>query len=122
MYNKNTEVITMQVLFLVLHKVECLHDVLLALQKEKISGGTIIESTGMINTLKSYDNFLLDSLRVFLENPREESRVLFFVLKDEEIDKAKKCIDKAVGGINNPDTGIMFGINVSFVEGLKKES
>lgn len=110
----------MQALFLVLHKVECLQDVLIALQKENITGGTIIESTGMMNTLKSYDNFLLDSLRILLENPRDESRVLFFILKNKEVEKAKLCIDTALGGIDNPDTGIMFGIDLSFVEGIKQ--
>ena len=112
----------MQVLFLVLHKVESLQDVLIALQKENISGGTIIESTGVLNTLKAYDNFLLESLRIFLEKPTDESRVLFFILEDKDVDKAKKCIDKAIGGIDNPDTGIMFGIDLTFVEGLKKKN
>lgn len=110
----------MQALFLVLHKVESLQDVLIALQQENICGGTIIESTGMMNTLKAYDNFLLDSLRIFLEKPRDESRVMFFILENDEVEKAKKCIDKTIGGINNPDTGIMFGIDLTFVEGLKK--
>lgn len=111
----------MQALFLVLHKIECLQEVLVTLQNENITGGTIIESQGMMNTLKSYNNFLLDSLRIFLENPREESRVMFFILKNEDVEKAKKCIDSALGGIDNPDTGIMFGIDLSFVSGLKKE-
>lgn len=43
----------MQVLFLVLHKVEKLDDLLVVLQNNGITGGTIIESKGMINTLKS---------------------------------------------------------------------
>ena len=43
----------MQALFLVLHKVEKLDDLLAALQKSGINGGTIIESKGMLNTLKS---------------------------------------------------------------------
>lgn len=111
----------MQALFLVLHKVECLQNVLVALQNENITGGTIIESSGMMNALKSYDNFLLDSLRIFLENPREESRLLFFILKNEDIEIAKKCIDTALGGIHNPYTGIMFGVNLSFVEGIQRE-
>lgn len=111
----------MQAIFLVLHKVECLNDVLTAVQNTGISGGTIIESSGMLNTLKKNDNFILDSLRIFLENPREESKTLFFVVKDEEVDKVKKAIDTALGGIDNPNTGIMFGINLSFVEGLNSK-
>lgn len=112
----------MQAIFLVLHKVECLNDVLVAVQNAGIQGGTIIESSGMLNTLKKNENFIIDSLRIFLENPRDESRVLFFVVKDEEVNTIKKAIDEALGGISKPNTGIMFGIPLSFVEGIKKDA
>lgn len=110
----------MQAIFLVLHKVECLNDVLMAVQKTGVSGGTIIESSGMLNTLKKNDNFILDSLRIFLENPREESKTLFFVVEEAKVETVKQAIDTALGGISNPNTGIMFGISLSFVEGLNK--
>ncbi|WP_294579120.1 hypothetical protein [uncultured Thomasclavelia sp.] len=110
----------MQALFLVLHKVEKLDDLLCALQDNGISGGTIIESKGMLNALKSQDNFILDSLRIFLEDPRESSRTLFFILKKEDVAKARQVIDETLGGINNPNTGIMFGIDLAFVDGLNK--
>ena len=110
----------MQALFLVLHKVEKLDDLLCALQDNGISGGTIIESKGMLNALKSQDNFILDSLRIFLEDPRESSRTLFFILKKEDVAKARQVIDETLGGINNPETGIMFGIYLAFVDGLNK--
>ena len=93
----------MQALFLVLHKVEKLDDLLAALQKSGINGGTIIESKGMLNTLKSNDNFIIESLRIFLEDPRETSKTLF------------------LGGIDKPNTGIMFGIDLTFVAGLNIE-
>ena len=101
----------MQALFLVLHKVEKLDDLLAALQKSGINGGTIIESKGMLNTLKSNDNFIIESLRIFLEDPRETSKTLFFILKNEDVEKARTVIDKTLGGIDKPNTGIMFGID-----------
>lgn len=108
----------MQALFLVLHKIEKLDDLLVALQNSGITGGTIIESKGMINTLKSNDNFIIESLRIFLDDPREASKTLFFILKKEDIAKAREVINKTLGGINNPNTGIMFGIDLTFVDGL----
>lgn len=108
----------MQALFLVLHKVEKLDDLLSALQENGIKGGTIIDSKGMLNTLKSHDNFIIESLKIFLEDPRETSKTLFFILKKEEVEKAKKVIDETLGGIDNPNTGIMFGIDLAFVAGL----
>ena len=115
----------MQALFLVLHKVEKLDDLLAALQKSGINGGTIIESKGMLNTLKSNDNFIIESLRIFLEDPRETSsqdgNKWTFILKNEDVEKARTVIDKTLGGIDKPNTGIMFGIDLTFVAGLNIE-
>lgn len=108
----------MQALFLVLQKIEKLDDLLIALKDNGITGGTIIESKGMINTLKDNDNFFIESLRIFLEDPREASKTLFFILKKADVERARKVIDETLGGINNPNTGIMFGIDLSFVDGL----
>lgn len=109
----------MQALFLVLHKIEKLDDLLIALQNNGITGGTIIDSKGMINALKNNDNFIIESLRIFLEDPREASKTLFFILKKEDVIDARKIIDETLGGINNPNTGIIFGIDLAFVDGLK---
>ena len=98
----------MQALFLVLHKVEKLDDLLAALQKSGINGGTIIESKGMLNTLKSNDNFIIESLRIFLEDPRETSKTLFFILKNEDVEKARTVIDKTY---SNLDHFFFFSIN-----------
>ncbi|WP_279160426.1 hypothetical protein [Thomasclavelia cocleata] len=109
----------MQALFLVLHKIEKLDDLLIALQNNGITGGTIIDSKGMINTLRNNDNFIIESLRIFLEDPREASKTLFFILKKDDVVNARKIIDETLGGINNPNTGILFGIDLAFVDGLK---
>ena len=96
----------MQALFLVLHKIEKLDDLLIALQNNGITGGTIIDSKGMINTLRNNDNFIIESLRIFLEDPRKASKTLFFILKKDDVLNARKIIDETLGGINNPNTGI----------------
>ena len=77
--------------------------------------------TKKLNTLKSNDNFIIESLRIFLEDPRETSKTLFFILKNEDVEKARTVIDKTLGGIDKPNTGIMFGIDLTFVAGLNIE-
>ena len=69
----------------------------------------------------SNDNFIIESLRIFLEDPRETSKTLFFILKNEDVEKARTVIDKTLGGIDKPNTGIMFGIDLTFVAGLNIE-
>ena len=41
-----------------------------------------------------------------------------FILEKEKVEIARKVIDEALGGINNPNTGIMFGFDLAFVDGL----
>lgn len=111
----------MHVIFLVLNKIECLDDVLAKLKKAGITGGTIIESTGMVKKLEdSSDGYILGSLRLFLEDPRPESKTIFFVVNDSQVDIVRRTVDEALGGINNPNTGILFGFPLAFADGLIK--
>ena len=107
---------------LVLNKLDCLDDLLANLKRAGVRGGTIIESTGMIKTIDDSDeSYLLGSLRLFLENPRPESRTIFFIVEDGQVDLVRKTVDESVGGIDNPNTGIVFGLPLTFADGLIKK-
>lgn len=111
----------MQVIVVVLNKLDCLDDLLANLKRAGVRGGSIIESTGMIKTIDDSDeSYLLGSLRLFLENPRPESKTIFFIVDDSQVDLVRKTVDDSVGGIDNPNTGIVFGLPLSFADGLMK--
>ena len=81
----------MQVIFVVLNKIECLEDLLARLKKAGVTGGTIIDSTGMVKSLEeSDDSYLLGSLRLFLENPRPDSKTIFFIVNNEQVELVRK--------------------------------
>ena len=87
LYNKIIGVNDMHVIFLVLNKIECLDDVLAKLKKAGVTGGTIIDSTGMVKKLEdSAESYILGSLRLFLEDPRPESKTLFFIINDNQVE------------------------------------
>lgn len=112
----------MQVIFVVLNKTECLDDLLARLKKAGVRGGTILESTGMVKSLDASDeSYLLGSLRLFLDSPLPDSKTIFFIVDDEQVELVRKTVDDAVGGINNHDTGIVFGIPLSFADGIIKK-
>ena len=112
----------MQVIFVVLNKIECLEDLLARLKKAGVTGGTIIDSTGMVKSLEeSDDSYLLGSLRLFLENPRPDSKTIFFIVNNEQVELVRKTVSDALGGIDNHYTGIVFGIPISFADGLIKK-
>ena len=52
------------------------------------------------------------------EIPKE---MLMLVVENEDVEKARTVIDKTLGGIDKPNTGIMFGIDLTFVAGLNIE-
>ena len=112
----------MQVIFVVLNKIECLDELLARLKKAGVVGGTIIESTGMVKSLDDSDeSYLLGSLRLFLDNPRPYSKTIFFIVNDEQVNIVRKTVNDVLEGIDNPNTGIIFGIPISFADGLMKK-
>lgn len=113
----------MKLLVLVLNKVELLDELLEGFAKERISGATILNSLGMAHKLyqSGYeDDSFLGSLRALLEPEHEESRTVFAVLKEEEVDKAIRVIEGVVGDLSQPDTGIVFTLPVDFIKGAKR--
>ena len=53
----------MQVVFVVLHKTELLQNLLTSLKKAGVSGGTILDSQGMISYIQESDeSYILGSL------------------------------------------------------------
>ncbi len=112
----------MQIIFVVLNKIECLDELLVRLKKAGVSGGTIFDSTGMVKSLESTDeSYLLGSLRLFLDASRPDSKTIFFIVQDEQVDLIRHTVDEVLGGIDNHDTGIMFGLPVTFADGLIKK-
>ena len=110
----------MQVVFVVLHKTELLQNLLTSLKKAGVSGGTIIDSQGMISYIQESDeSYILGSLR--LEQARPDSKTMFFIINDEQTDLVFDTIDKALGGLKKHNTGIAFAMPITKVEGVVKD-
>jgi len=86
-----------------------------------IHGATILCSTGMVRELsKSNEDFpIFGTLRHLINPDRKESKTIFMVLKDEQIDVAKKIVRQVVGDISQPDTAVMFTLPVWSAEGVE---
>jgi len=112
----------MQAIFVVLNKIDVLDDLLVRLKRAGVTGGTILESTGMVKSIDdSEDSYLLGSLRLFLDSPYPDSKTIFFVIEDNQVDIVRKTVDDVLGGIHNHNTGIMFGLPITFADGLMKK-
>lgn len=109
----------MNLVTIVLNKTECLEDLLHTFAENNIKGATILESTGMAHALsEETDLKFIASLRLILDPDRETSKTIFLVADDEQISLISKIVNDVTGGLDQPDTGIMFCVPVTYVEGI----
>lgn len=111
----------MQLLLLVLNKVELLEPLLKKLTFAGIKGATILNSSGMLRELsKSTEDLpLFGSLRFYLNPERNESKTIFMALEETKIERAKAIIREVVGDLSLPDTAVMFTLPIITVEGVE---
>lgn len=110
----------MNLLTVILKKAYLVNEICKELAEEGVHGGTILDGTGMASVLENmHDLPIFGMLRSILADDEDEAtvKVMLFVMDDEEMDKARKVIRNVVG-LDEPNTGIMFALPVSFVEGL----
>lgn len=115
----------MKALFFVLNQTEKLDELLDELLEKGITGATILESKGMVRVMgeKNDENEFdfLNSVRHYLKKMRENSHVIFIVLEDEQVEAVVKIIERIVGDLELPDTGLVFTVPIDFVRGLRKD-
>lgn len=106
---------------IVLNKIDCLDELLHCFAENNIKGATILDSTGMAHALSDEEDLhFIASLRMILDPDREKSKTIFTVAEDEQIPLISKIVNEVTGGLNQPDTGIMFCTPISYVEGMGK--
>lgn len=111
----------MQLLVLVLNKVECLERLLKEFTQNGIKGATILDSKGMAHSLNEYSEFKFTaSLRMLLDPDHAESKTIFLVTEEDRISEISHIINRVTGGLSNPDTGVMFTLPVLYTEGFTK--
>ena len=110
----------MQLLILILKKVEVMNELMKSLAKSGVKGATILEGTGMAEALVDMEDLpLFGALRrILADEEREASKVMMLVLKDEQVMQTRKVIHEVIGDLNVPNTGIMFTVPINYVEGL----
>ena len=82
----------------------------------------MVDCEGMLQTLAA-DSIepppFFSSLRKFINPDHEPGKMLFAVLREEQIGVAKSCIHDVCGSLDRPNAGIMFTVPVTSVEGVE---
>lgn len=111
----------MKLVTIILNKTEYLEKLLEQFGDNGISGATIIDSKGMVQELYDHDRedlYFLVSLRSLLNPSHKENKTIITVAKDEDVAKISKIVNRVTGGLDNPDTGILFTVPIDYLEGL----
>lgn len=110
----------MQLLVLILKEIELIDELVKRLAESGILGGTIIDGTGMAEKLHDMEDLPAFGLlrQILGDNEKEPCKIMMFVLKDEQIVSTRKTIKKVIGSLKEPNTGIMFAVPITYVEGI----
>lgn len=111
----------MQLFILILKQAYQINDIIIELAKAGVKGGTILDGTGMAETLMDMEDLpLFGMLKRVLEEGKGTSKVMLVALKDDQVKTTSEIIKNVVGDLNMPNTGIMFSVPISYIEGLGK--
>lgn len=114
----------MYALFIVLNKVEKLKKVLLALKDSGVRGATIIDSVGAGDMMKeSFSGMpMLSGLMRGLQNNYDTNKTIFSVIeREDQVNDAMAAVERVLGDMSKPDTGIMFVLPVIKFKGGELE-
>ncbi len=110
----------MQLLVLVLNKVECLPKIMRRFFESGIHGSTIIDSIGMLQYL-GHETVepppIFGSLRKYINPSHDPNKTVFVLLREDQIETARNIINEVTGGLDKPNVGILFVLPTVFTEG-----
>ena len=107
----------MQLLVLILHKKECLDGLFDALLEVGVKGATVIESTGMARIVGEDTRSLFGSIRMLVDPDLESNQTVLMAVDEHLIDKVRFTVNEVLGGLDRPDTGVLFGLPITFFDG-----
>ncbi len=111
----------MKLVTIILNKTECLDELLEVFSSNNISGATIIDSKGMVQELSEHDHedlYFLVSIRRLMEPSHKENKTIIMAAKDEDVKRISAIVNEVTGGLNKPDTGILFTVPIDYLEGI----
>jgi len=110
----------MQLLILILKKIELTNEILQKLAESGINGGTTLDGNGMADAIADMEDLPIFSIlkNILVDGEKEVCKVMLFVLEEEQLRTSIEIIKNTIGDFNAPNTGIMFSIPIDNVEGL----
>lgn len=111
----------MQLLFLIIKRIELVDDIMQALAQSGVRGGTVIDSLGMAKSISTMDNLpTINALRAILNgvDPSQKGKLLLIAVPEDQVKTARDAIIGVTGDLDTPNAGVLFGVPITFAEGI----
>jgi nitrogen regulatory protein P-II 1 len=110
----------MKLLVFVLNKEEFTEEVLEMFVELGVTGATIIDTVGMGRVL-SQEIPIFAGFVDLMAGARPSNKTIFTLVNDEAVEDIVKGIERIVGDLDQPGSGVVFTCPVDFVKGVAKE-
>ena len=84
-----------------------------------IMGSTVLDSIGMAHIMAHHVPYF-SRFADLDEDPGQNKTILIAIESDEELAKAIAAIERIVGDLEKPDTGVVMTLPIEYHKGLKK--
>ena len=110
----------MKLLVFVLNKEEHTEQVLEVFVELGVPGATIIDTVGMGRVL-SQEIPIFAGFVDLMAGARPSNKTIFTLVSDDAVEDIVRGIEKVIGNLDEPGTGVMFTIPVDWSKGIAKE-
>ena len=112
----------MKLMVFILNRNDVLDKLLEGFSAAGIRGATIIESAGLAVTLSRMGSNIFSASLKALLSAEENNHTIISVIKDSQLEIARKVIYHTVGDLSKPNTGVLCTMPLDFVEGTIKKT
>lgn len=106
----------MELLVVILNRVELLDDLLSYFVEEGVSGATVVDSVGMGRIIATMPIFA--GFRDLMAGNRPTNKTILAVVDSRMMPTLEEGITKVLGDLSKPGTGLFFTLPISRVRGL----
>jgi nitrogen regulatory protein PII len=110
----------MKLLVFVLNKEEYTEKVLEMFVELGVPGATIIDTVGMGRVL-SQEIPIFAGFVGLMQGARPSNKTIFTLVADHAVEDIVKGVERVIGDLNEPGTGIIFTVPVDYFKGIAKE-
>ena len=109
----------MRLLIAVIFNPAKVFDILDEFYQVGIMGSTVLDSIGMAHIMAHHVPYF-SRFADLDEDPGQNKTILIAIESDEELAKAIAAIERIVGDLEKPDTGVVMTLPIEYHKGLKK--